>query len=98
MSSGRYAVTKLLEVFFVRELGARIETSKKPKVLVNCMTPGACRSDFDRESTGLRKMVFRVMAALIARTTEMGSRTLVAGAAAELESQGGYMADCIVAM
>ena len=42
-------------------------------------------------------MVAQAMAGLIARTTEVGSRTLVAGAAAGMESQGGYMADCVVA-
>ena len=61
------------------------------------MTPGACHSDFDRESTGLKKMVFSVMAALIARTKEVGSRTLVTGASAGQESHGQYMADCVVA-
>ena len=61
------------------------------------MTPGACHSDFDRESTGLKKTALSVLAMLIARTTEVGSRTLVAGAAGGTESQGQYMADCVVA-
>jgi len=34
---------------------------------------------------------------LVARTTEAGSRTLVAGLAAGEESHGKYMADCRVA-
>ena len=93
----RYAVSKLFEVFFVRELGKRIDLSKGSKVIVNCMTPGACQSDFDRESSGLKKAIFSVLDALIARSTEAGSRALVAGAIAGLESQGQYMADCVVA-
>jgi retinol dehydrogenase-12 len=36
------------------------------------------------------------MSAIIARTTEVGSRTLVAAVAAGEESQGSYMADCRV--
>ena len=38
----------------------------------------------------------RLMSAIIARTTEDGSRTLVAAVAAGEESQGSYMADCRV--
>ncbi|KAF8854286.1 NAD(P)-binding protein [Acephala macrosclerotiorum] len=93
----RYAVSKLLEVFFVRELAKKINESKKPKVIVNCMTPGACKSDFHRESTGLKALAMEVMKFLIARTTEAGSRTLFAGAAAGEESHGQFMANCVVA-
>jgi retinol dehydrogenase-12 len=64
---------------------------------MNCMTPGACKSDFDRESTGVGRFISNIMSALISRTTEAGSRTLVAGIAAGVESHGGYMADCHVA-
>ncbi|CZR63677.1 related to light induced alcohol dehydrogenase Bli-4 [Phialocephala subalpina] len=92
----RYAVSKLLEVFFVRELAKKINESKKPKVIVNCMTPGACKSDFDRESTGLKAVVMGVLKFLIARTTEAGSRTLLAGATAGEESHGQYMTNCVV--
>jgi retinol dehydrogenase-12 len=60
------------------------------------MTPGACKSDFDRESTGVGRIISNLMSAIIARTTEVGSRTLVAAVAAGEESQGSYMADCRV--
>jgi hypothetical protein len=61
------------------------------------MTPGACRSEFDRESTGFAKLFGLLLQLLVARTTEAGSRTLVAGIAAGQESHGEYMADCVVA-
>ncbi|KAI4269802.1 MAG: hypothetical protein L6R38_007330 [Xanthoria sp. 2 TBL-2021] len=89
----RYAVTKLMEIFIVRELAARIDQSTKSKVVVNCLTPGACHSDFDRELTGFDLLVFTVVKFLFARTTEVGSRTLVAAAAAGEETNGKYMAD-----
>jgi retinol dehydrogenase-12 len=38
-----------------------------------------------------------LMSAIIARTTEVGSRTLVAGVAGGEESHGAYMADCQIA-
>lgn len=60
------------------------------------MTPGACKSDFDRESKGVEKFMGGMMQAALARTTEEGARTLIAGIAAGEESHGGYMADCKV--
>ena len=81
----------------MRELASLLSHESKstsPSVIINCMTPGACKSDFDRESTGFARVMGNFMAAMLARTTEEGSRTLVAGLAAGEESQGGYMADC----
>jgi retinol dehydrogenase-12 len=90
----RYAVSKLMEVFFVRELANRIKRNEG--VIVNCITPGACKSDFNREATGVAKYAFAAAAAIVARSTEVGSRTLIAGAAAGSESNGEYMENCIV--
>lgn len=87
-------------VFGVRELGTLMTRNAKSgssEVIINCLTPGACRSDFDRESTGAKRFIFEIMQTTIARTTEAGSRTLVAGVAAGEESHGKYMADCQVA-
>lgn len=41
-------------------------------------------------------MVLHVMKFFLARSTEVGSRTLVTAAAAGPESHGGYMTDCVV--
>lgn len=95
----RYAVSKLIQVFGVRELATRVAhgpASTSPTIIINCMTPGACKSDFDRESTGIGRIMSDMMSAILARTTEAGSRALVAGVAAGEESHGSYMADCRV--
>lgn len=90
----RYGVTKLLEVLAVRELASIITLSDKPRVIVNCLTPGSCHSDFGRErSSWFKSALFAVAQFFISRTTEVGSRTLVAGAEAGEESHGEYMAD-----
>lgn len=86
-------------MFAVREIGSILTQRAKStsaEVIINCMTPGACKSDFDRESTGVQRFIAGVMAAVIARSTEQGSRTLVAGVEAGDESHGKYMADCQV--
>lgn len=89
-------VSKLLQVLTVRELGSILSNtmSKSPQIIVNCLTPGGCKSDFNRESTGIRRLIGNVIAAVIARSTEAGSRSLIAGIAAGEESNGGYMENC----
>lgn len=83
-------MTKLMEIFIVRELARRIA---EPKVIVNCLTPGACHSNFAREMSGIGMYAFKAAAFVVARSTEVGSRTLVAAAGAVEESHGEYMAD-----
>jgi NAD(P)-dependent dehydrogenase (short-subunit alcohol dehydrogenase family) len=98
----RYNVSKLLEVFFTRELASRSPspsssasgTSKgKGGVIINFLNPGLCHSELARNGGwGLW-----LMKALLARTTEAGSRTLVHASAAGEETHGKYLNSCQVA-
>lgn len=85
----RYPLSKLLEVLLVQELAARVRGSE---VVVNMINPGLCHSSLSREAG----WTMSVMKFLLARTTEIGSRTLVAGLLAGVESHGGYMSDGVV--
>lgn len=87
--SERYPVSKLLEVLVVRQLAPRLEGSG---VVLNMVSPGLCHSELAREA-GLQ---LRVTKFFLARSTEMGSRTLVAAATAGRASHGKYMADGVV--
>lgn len=89
----RYNVSKLLEVLTVRELCQKHISQPYP-VIVNCLNPGLCHSELARD---VDSFAFRVMKKLLARTTEVGSRTLVASAVAGRESHGQYMSDGVVA-
>ena len=85
----RYPVSKLLEVLYCRELASKMTESKKPTVTLNLINPGLCHSELARDSGwGLTIMKF-----FLARTTEVGSSTLVAGAAAGHHAHGQYMGD-----
>lgn len=88
--SDRYNVSKLLEVFAVREMAARAGLSYP--VTINCLNPGFCHSELSRESG----FALWLMKLLLARTTEVGSRTILAAAAAGTESHGKYMSDSVV--
>ncbi|KAB8239283.1 uncharacterized protein BDW43DRAFT_319458 [Aspergillus alliaceus] len=82
----RYPTSKLVGILAVREMVARL---RDESVVVNMINPGFCHSQLAREggwSMAVMKMV-------LAKSTEEGSRTLVAGAVGGVESHGQYM-DC----
>ena len=82
----RYMLSKLLEVLLVQELAG---LTRGCEVIINMVNPGFCHSQLMRE-TGWRG---KLMKLVLARSTEVGSRTMVAGATAGLESHGAYMTD-----
>ena len=88
----RYHVSKLLEVFVVREIVAKYcpDISQYP-VVINLVDPGISHSGLMREF-GFWKFIFKWI--MQARTTEVGSRTLVDAACKGPESHGKYLSDC----
>ena len=92
----RYNVSKLLEVFAVRQLAAQLSASSKPKVILSVLNPGFCHSELTREFKGAKAAILVIAKAAIARTTEEGSRTLVQAALSGKESHGQYLNDCKV--
>lgn len=86
----RYPASKLLEVFYGRELAKHTKKGDTPSVIINLINPGLCHSDLARE-LGWGLYFFKL---LFARTTEAGSRTLVTGGTAGTESHGQYMDSC----
>lgn len=87
----RYPVSKLLEVLVVRQIAPRV--ARGGGVVLNMVNPGLCHSELSREAgLGLAVMKF-----FLARSTEVGSRTLVAAGLAGEESHGRYMSDGVVA-
>jgi retinol dehydrogenase-12 len=67
---------------------------EKPKVILNTLTPGFCHSELMRHAVFPLNLLGWVGKKLIGRTTEMGSRTLVAAARAGEETHGEYCVDC----
>ncbi|KAJ5915383.1 hypothetical protein N7466_011316 [Penicillium verhagenii] len=94
----RYNTSKLLEVFLVRSISAAMDKGAhaRQQVILNCVNPGLCHSELDKEIKGLTGFVITVAKALIARSTEVGGRTLVHSAAAGIDSHGQYMSECKV--
>ncbi|KAI1368094.1 NAD(P)-binding protein [Xylaria arbuscula] len=89
----QYPLSKLLGVFAIRSIA---EEYPSYPVTINAVNPGLCHSDLSREAKGLQKVAFGLMKALVARTTEEGSRTLVSAGIAGPGSHGQYLDDCKV--
>lgn len=93
MNEDRYNTSKLLSIFLVREMAARMPPADP--VIVNCLNPGFCRTELFRHNTFPLNYIVRCTLRLLGRTSEMGSRTLVAAADAGRESHGQYLDSCV---
>lgn len=85
-----YSISKLLPLLAVRAIAERCPVSKFP-VTINVADPGLCWSELARDFPSIGGWL--VMLAL-ARSTEVGSRTLVHSAAQGPSSHGCYLSGC----
>ncbi len=86
-----YSATKLMEILFIRELAKHVSPSSGPIIVT--VNPGFCYSDLVRGLPAIGRLIMPIWRYLLARTSEVGSRCLVAGASAGKESHGQYMSD-----
>lgn len=89
----QYPISKLLELFGVRAIAEMHPASEFP-VTVNCLNPGLCHSELSREHPTFG---FWLLKLILARSTEIGSRTLVHAASQGADSHGQYLCDCEIA-
>jgi hypothetical protein len=82
-----------MNVFFVRELTKRLPANSP--VVVTAVNPGYCKSELRRHLPFVIRIFDRIMEAMLARTTEEGSRQLLwaalGGAGREFELRGAYV-------
>ena len=75
-------------MLFVRELAKHVDNP-----IITLINPGLCWSEFSRNIKGIQARIFQIAKTLLARTTEVGSRTLVAGCCPGQVSHGQFMSD-----
>lgn len=94
--SDRYGVSKLLLFYGVREITARNPIKSNTDVIINIMTPGACRSDIFREDRPLIERVGVWIIQKLARAPAVGGRTLVDGIKPDLgtDTHGKFLMNC----
>jgi len=92
----RYAVSKLLNVFFTRSLARRMKPSLT--VGVNTVNPGFCVTALRRNVAFPLSFISSIMDVLVGRTGEYGSRTLTHAALSGTneEVNGKYLNKCQV--
>ncbi|MCJ1321907.1 hypothetical protein MMC15_007252 [Xylographa vitiligo] len=88
----QYATSKLLVEYAVQKMAAMVlEESGKTRVVVNSLCPGLCTSDLARGFDAWYEVAAKNIGfALIARTAEQGSRTLVSGTTQGPEGHGKF--------
>ncbi|KAK0631064.1 hypothetical protein B0T17DRAFT_491013 [Bombardia bombarda] len=89
----RFALTKLVEMYAVREF-ASLLPADKTGVIINMVSPGLCSTGLGREARTWIRASQDTLRALMARTAEQGSRTILHGAAAGRDSHGTHLSGC----
>lgn len=88
-----YPFSKLALFFSMREFTAQNPASKSG-VVINFVNPGLCDTKLDRNAPFMARVMIWTMKKVMARTAEVGSRTLLHGVAAGEESHGKYLSEC----
>lgn len=88
----QYPVSKLIILHVTRAIAAHHPASEFP-VTINILNPGLCWSELARDTDGWGFYLFRLA---VARTTEVGGRTVWHGGQAGVETHGKYLSDCVV--
>ena len=89
----QYPNTKMLNILFTRELASRLPASSP--LVVNCVSPGVCKSELDRNYSWPFSWIGRIINTAIGWSAERGSRQLISAALGyekrEDEIKGAYM-------
>lgn len=89
----RYALTKLIEECAVRRFAALCPV-ERTGVTVNMVAPGLCSTGLGRDATTFTKIMHETVRAMMARSAEVGSRTILHGLLAGDESHGKLLSGC----
>ncbi|KAJ4307260.1 hypothetical protein N0V88_000642 [Collariella sp. IMI 366227] len=89
-----YSLTKLVENFAVHHLARDLLPVDKTSVIINIVCPGLCVTKLGRHATQEAMAHLRQLHALMGRTAEDGSRTLLHGAVGGVETHGKFLESC----
>lgn len=89
----RYSLSKLLQIFAIREL-ASLAPVEQTGVVINYVSPGLCKTGLVRYADFSTRIQVEILRALLGRSAEWGSRSILHSIAAGRESHGKYLAYC----
>ncbi|KAL2018351.1 hypothetical protein VTK56DRAFT_954 [Thermocarpiscus australiensis] len=89
----RYGTSKLIGVLVVRELARRLDLAHggNSPIVVNTANPGLCKSSLFRNVPLHSQVLLAIAFFLVGRTSEEGSRALMAAVAGGRDSHGQYV-------
>ncbi|KAF1343860.1 hypothetical protein BDV97DRAFT_402824 [Delphinella strobiligena] len=95
----RYPTSKLILLLAIREIAARGPVSEDLNAIITCQTPGLCYSDLQRNKPAIAKVIIAGLQAILARSAEIGGRTLVHAVEPNLdvEAHGEFLMNCEIA-
>ena len=95
----RFALTKLFNIYIANSLAAQLgpananapDETAQPEVIVTSLCPGFCATELGRGFDGVVGKTVKALAyGTVARSAELGSRTLVDAASAGVEAHGAF--------
>jgi NAD(P)-dependent dehydrogenase (short-subunit alcohol dehydrogenase family) len=87
-------LSKVTEVFAVRHLAREVLPVESGGVIINLVCPGLCVTELGRNAPDDFAKKLHHMQSLYGRTAEDGSRTLLHGTVAGVESHGKLLHSC----
>jgi retinol dehydrogenase 12 len=94
MNQDRYNMSKLLQLLLGRQLAE--EMGPPGPVILNVNNPGLCKTTLFRHMPVILGWIMAAILFVLARTAEMGSRTIVAAAFGGEDTHGEYTDSCEV--
>ncbi|KAF6817369.1 hypothetical protein CPLU01_13615 [Colletotrichum plurivorum] len=91
--NSRYALTKLVEECAVRQFAAQFPVDRTG-VVITMVAPGLCNTGLGRDASTLTKIMHEAIRAVMARTAEVGSRTILHGLVVGEDGHGKLLSGC----
>ncbi|KAF5522097.1 Short chain dehydrogenase atnD [Colletotrichum aenigma] len=89
----RYALTKLVEECAVRQFAAQFPVDRTGVVII-MVAPGLCTTRLGRDARTFTKIMHETVRAMMARTAEVGSRTILHGLMVGEDGHGKLLSGC----
>ncbi|KAL4867501.1 hypothetical protein BDV12DRAFT_186672 [Aspergillus spectabilis] len=91
--NARYALTKLVEEYAVRQFAALCPV-ERTGVVITMVAPGLCTTGLGRDARTFTKIIHEAIRAMLARTAEVGSRTILHGLLVGGDGHGKLLSGC----
>lgn len=82
-------------MYAIRELAA-LAPPERTGIIINMISPGLCKTGLTRHATFKTRVTMMLFNALLGRTAEMGSRSVLHALVGDASTHGKYLSDCAI--